>query len=82
MSNDPTGMNQIYHKLGNIEGKLDALTTIMTSHSTQDDIRFANITTQLEDLKQTKWFNGGRASVISVLVSSVVSFAVLWFKGH
>ncbi len=82
MSNDPTGLNQIYHKLGNIEGKLDSLSLIMTSHSAQDDTRFANIALQLEDLKQTKWFNGGRASVISALVSTAVSLAVFWLKGH
>jgi hypothetical protein len=82
MNNDPTSLNQIYHKLGNIEGKLDSLTHIMTSHSTQDDVRFANITVQLEDLKQTKWFNGGRASAISAIVSTAVSLAFLWFKGH
>ena len=82
MNNDPGGLNQIYHKLGNIEGKLDALTSILTSHSTQDDVRFASIAVQLEDLKQTKWFNGGRASAIAAFVSTAVSLAVLWFKGH
>ncbi len=82
LNNDPAGLNQIYHKLGNIEGKLDSLAHIMTAHSTQDDVRFANITVQLEDLKQTKWFNGGRASAISALVSTGVSLAILWLKGH
>ncbi len=81
LNNDPAGLNQIYHKLGNIEGKLDSVALIMASHSAQDDSRFASIGAQLEDLKQTKWFNGGRASAISAAVSIAVSLAVLWFKG-
>ncbi len=74
--------DEVQRSLGRIEGKLDALVSTMTSHATNDDVRFANITVQLEDLKQTKWFNGGRASAIAAGVSTAVSIAVLWLKGH
>ena len=78
MNNDPTGLNQIYHKLGNIEGKLDSLTHMMASHTTQDDVRFANIAVQLEGLQKSKWFNSG----VSATVSSAITLVVLWLKGH
>lgn len=64
--------------LGRIEGKLDALALTMTSHASQDDVRFHDIAKKLETLQQSKWFNSGVAAAIS----SVVSIAVIWFKGH
>ena len=78
MSNDPDGLNQIYHKLGNIEGKLDALAITMTGHSVQDDLRFSSIEKKLESLQQGKWFNSG----VAATVSSFVTVVVLWFRGH
>ena len=78
MNNDPTGLNQIYHKLGNIEGKLDALALTMNGHSVQDDIRFSSIEKKLEGLQQSKWFNSG----VSATISSAVTVFVLWVKGH
>jgi hypothetical protein len=82
MNNDPAGLNQIYHKLGNIEGKLDALTALMTGHELRDETRFASIDSQLEELQESKWFNNGRTSIISGAVSSAVTVAILWLKGH
>ena len=78
MSNDPDGLNQIYHKLGNIEGKLDALAITMGGHSVQDDIRFSSIDKKLESLQQSKWMMTGGAGVLSSLVTMII----LWFRGH
>ena len=78
MNNDPDGLNQIYHKLGNIEGKLDALAITMSGHSVQDDIRFSSIDKKLESLQQSKWMMTGGAGVLSSLVTMII----LWFRGH
>lgn len=77
-SNDPSGLHQIYHKLGNIEGKLDSLALIMTAHSAQDELRFSAIEKKLEPLQQSMWRNLG----IATALSTMSAYVLLWLKGH
>ena len=64
----------IHRSLGRIEGKLDALNTTLTSHTSADAHQFAAIDTRLSSIERKQaWVIGAGAGVATV-ISFVMSF--------
>lgn len=62
----------IYYRLGQLEGKIDAFLTRLSSH--EDEV--VNLEHRIQELEKTKHMMIGYAAAISAVVALVVKFAI------
>lgn len=72
-------LDHIILLLGQVDGKLDGLTTKLIDHEAVDRVEFGVIKNDIQLVKSKLNWGSGFASGIGAIIGSL---STLWFKGH
>lgn len=72
-------LDKIILLLGQVDGKLDGVSTTLAAHMVDDGMRFGKIDKDLQSIKSKMNWGSGFASGVGAIIGSL---STLWFKGH